>query len=346
MSTSDISPLIAAIYHAIEDPNAWDEFLKLLGGHLPFDTAALNIHEAPEYTAILHTDLSFDAAARAAYDAGYRRRISQAREAGSHGLPLSDCPCVEFGEERGVPSHFSHSMGCKLSDGGSGATYLTLSRHAAYGCFTDAERSVMNALLDHLQRATRIIGRISLLESLHDALLESGGAAFIVAANLRILEANAEGEALLRSGRLFSEANGLLEISEPGRAMLARLAAGASETERIVDPAGQDYVVKAIPVSRKALLSSEGPHTVLVVRQPMGAQARSLSRQFGAQFKLTAAEMRLVEAFLASPTLGEASAAIGISPNTAKTHLTRILRKTGARNQRQLVQLISRFQTL
>jgi DNA-binding CsgD family transcriptional regulator len=84
---------------------------------------------------------------------------------------------------------------------------------------------------------------------------------------------------------------------------------------------------------------------VLIVRPP-GAQGPLLRRQLGAQFALTSAEVRLIEVLLASRTLNEAAATIGISLNTAKTHLARVFRKTGTSNQRQLAQLISRFQGL
>lgn len=60
-----------------------------------------------------------------------------------------------------------------------------------------------------------------------------------------------------------------------------------------------------------------------------------------ARFDLTFSEQRLAEQLLTGRTLAEAAQALGVSRNTAKTHLARIFDKTGARSQMALLRLLT-----
>jgi DNA-binding CsgD family transcriptional regulator len=57
-------------------------------------------------------------------------------------------------------------------------------------------------------------------------------------------------------------------------------------------------------------------------------------------FELTSAEAALVEQILSGASMIDAEAALSITANTARTHLKSIYRKTGARNQADLVRLL------
>jgi len=55
------------------------------------------------------------------------------------------------------------------------------------------------------------------------------------------------------------------------------------------------------------------------------------------RFKLTPAEAALAKALKSGMSLSEAAEARGVSRNTARTHLARLLAKTGSRRQSELV---------
>jgi DNA-binding CsgD family transcriptional regulator len=57
-------------------------------------------------------------------------------------------------------------------------------------------------------------------------------------------------------------------------------------------------------------------------------------------FGLTPAESRLAEMLVSGLTVQEAALQLFISAHTAKTHLKRILSKTGTRRQSELVSLL------
>jgi DNA-binding CsgD family transcriptional regulator len=357
MSTPDISSLIEAIYAAAENADGWREFLQLLTRYVDFDMAAVHVYDREKRAGAVSLDLGLDAAARASYDTYYSKRNPWMRDERSlvpgsvsssdEILPYSEYRRSEFCSDFGIPNRVEHSLGCNLSTRAKTAAYLSLNRSAAAGPFTAEEKQKMAALMPHLQRAVRIGEGLAVLEALDGALRDSAAASFRLDAKLRILELNPEGERLLQSGRLLVTKNGSLAVRETNQEAFARLANGSTDTERLIDSTGEEHVVKAVPVSGKRLWPGDfGVRMVMIVRRSVEAHARHLSAQAGSRFALTQAETRLVEVLVASRTLSEAAATIGISPNTAKTHLARILRKTGTANQRQLVQLVSSFQAL
>jgi DNA-binding CsgD family transcriptional regulator len=354
MSKSELLRIVELIYASAEDPENWSEFLRLLRRSIQFDVAAMHAYDYEGRTPSVGIDLDLDASARRAYESYYGRLNPWIRGrsfvagrvlSSDQILPLSRYRRTEFGQDFGVPNRIEYSLSCNLSTCASAVDQLSLNRRASLGLFTVEEHRIMRALVPHLQRAIRLSRQLSTLESFQDTFLESA-AVFVVDANRRILEVNAEAERMLKTGLLFSASNGSLGTREPNQNPLNRLAAGLADTERMIDSAAQEYRAKGVKISRKRSIFGHAGCTVLIVRQSGGAQAHALSRQLGARFSLTQAEMRLVEVIPTSRTLKEAAATIGVSPNTAKTHLTRILRKTGMSNQRQLVQLISQFRGL
>lgn len=61
---------------------------------------------------------------------------------------------------------------------------------------------------------------------------------------------------------------------------------------------------------------------------------------FAAEHGLTPAETRLVESIAGGASVAEHATAQGISTNTARVHMQRVLEKTGARRQAELVRMI------
>lgn len=258
--------LIEAVYATIGDPKRWDDFLNLLAGFVPYDSAGIQIYDTKRHTSAIDTQIGLDPAALTAYQAYYctinpwmrHPRALQPDVILTSEVLLSpeEYRRTEFCHDFGAPNHMEHTIGCKLSNDENVNAYLSLHRRAAYGPYGDADEAILKALMPHLQRAARLSGRLSQLESLHQALLQSAGPLFTVDADLRLFETNAEGEDLLRSGLLFSVTNGLLCARDANREALVRLATGTADTEFLKDSSGQDYLVKAIPASPKWLLSA------------------------------------------------------------------------------------------
>lgn len=69
------------------------------------------------------------------------------------------------------------------------------------------------------------------------------------------------------------------------------------------------------------------------------ADVRALARNFD----LTAAETRLLEQLVRNATLADAARALGVSQETARTHLAHIFSKTGVSRQADLLMLVDRL---
>ena len=351
MSSPGLLLLIEAAYASVDDPKGWEEFLQLLARHVRFDMAAFQIYDTQGRAAAINVEIGFDPAALKAYEAYYSKVNPWLRDPklfppgavmiGEEIVTLDELRRTEFHHDFGQPNHVDHSLGCNLSNEENAIAYLSLNRRAAYGMFQEDELQLMRALTPHLRRAARLGGRVALLHSTNQALSAMSGAVLVVDRRLRILEVNADAEAMLRSGQLLRTREGALDADETNRATLIRLAAGLSDTETLRDAAGQEFVVRAVPLALHGPLHAGG-RALLMVRVP-GMQPPSVKRHLSARFGLTEAEIRLIDSLLSSRTLAHAADAIGISVNTAKTHLARIFRKTGTSGQRQLVQLILGF---
>jgi DNA-binding CsgD family transcriptional regulator len=75
----------------------------------------------------------------------------------------------------------------------------------------------------------------------------------------------------------------------------------------------------------------------LTPAQPPAELPESLAATFG----LTPAELRVLGLIVRGGTITEAGTALGIAPTTARTHLARIMNKTGTERQVDLVRLVT-----
>jgi len=83
--------------------------------------------------------------------------------------------------------------------------------------------------------------------------------------------------------------------------------------------------------------AGDDPRALVAVHDALAF--RSL-RELSGLFELTSAERVLAEHILSGASLSDAQAELGITGNTARTHLKSIYRKTRARNQADLVRLL------
>jgi len=93
---------------------------------------------------------------------------------------------------------------------------------------------------------------------------------------------------------------------------------------------------------RQLLKAGEIPSAILLISDPDAEPAlhpSELQRSCG----LTAAEARFALVLMTGKSVEEAAAQLGISVNTARTHLKRVLSKTGARRQGELLHLLFRM---
>jgi len=81
------------------------------------------------------------------------------------------------------------------------------------------------------------------------------------------------------------------------------------------------------------------PEAVAAVFVGAHADKQDGAELMAATYGLTPAETRVLTSLLAGRTLAQTAKALGIAPNTAKTHLTSIFSKTGVTRQADLMRL-------
>ncbi len=145
--------------------------------------------------------------------------------------------------------------------------------------------------------------------------------------------ADSQAQGLLNASRLKVIANdqGQSSADLPATVLVQRM--GKAQPYRIVfSPCNRHTGSGDLPLRAACVvLIDDRQHD----RQP------ELSATLIATFSLSKAETRLCKSLLTGKTMQEASAALNISHNTAKTHLSRIFHKTGVHSQTALLHLIT-----
>jgi DNA-binding CsgD family transcriptional regulator len=127
------------------------------------------------------------------------------------------------------------------------------------------------------------------------------------------------GAAAVDSGR-FLQHGGALSLPRPE---------GRHPLSAMVAPTG---VTGIFPASRTA-------RVVVLIEEPT-RRTTAPSAAFAKDHKLSPAEAGLAARLVSGMSLRQAAAAIGISDNTARSHLKRVFAKTGARRQAELVRRV------
>ena len=222
--------------------------------------------------------------------------------------------------------------------------------------FGDAERDLLERTIPHLQRAIRVQGIRGLSEMEREAAERVGDALRIGA-----LLANSAAQALVvnrRAAALLGRPDG---PHLKHRQLVARTRAETEAFQRLVADAtsGRDGPVSrcggALVLSRKdrpglvvlvsplraptALPSLADPNLALVILRAPEEVPMPSEGELRSLFGLTPAEAR-VACRLVGETVDEIAEALDVSVTTVRTHVQRLLAKTGTRRQSELVRLL------
>jgi DNA-binding CsgD family transcriptional regulator len=235
-----------------------------------------------------------------------------------------------------------------------------LGRHESAGLITDREVGLMRLLAPHLRRALTISDLLEMksieAESLGGVLDQMAVGVLLVAEDGRILHANRAAAAMLERRTPIAAAKNMISaVDRRATARLRRiiaLAAAGNEGEIGASGVGialrgrADDVATAhvLPLARGDLRTRLLPAAVAAVlvasdlQLPLGRLSA-----FAEAFGLTPAETRLLDRLILCESIEEASAALNFARTTSKTHISRILVKTGTRRRPALMALVYRL---
>lgn len=360
MDEAGLQAVIHAAYDSALDPAGWPRVLELMCTQFRCHFADL-FARAEDHTVYGGIAVGLD---RADYEDGLlgtwvKRNVwGQRRPPAASGeiattremMPKADLLRTEMYNDYLAPRGLHEGLRLALAVGGGWVQDISLLRDWKAGPFDAAERTFAGRMLPHLQRAVVLGEKLRAAEALRAtgfAALEAVGQACIVLGrDGRPLLMTAEAERLLASRGALALGEGALAAASAGDARdLARLVGaavarpGVGGSIRLGPGKGAAaLVLRAMPLPAAPGALRE-PACLLLLGEPprrAGEDTQDLAHRFG----LTAAEATLAADLLDGRSVGEIARLRGRSVNTVRTHLARLMSKTGTSRQGELVRAL------
>jgi DNA-binding CsgD family transcriptional regulator len=368
-SEETLLELVEEIYEAAVDQTRWQVFLEHLAETIDGQIVNLAYTPMPDGDTAMMNVVRFDPEAAREYHAYYRKvdpwiRLGIASHRFRTGLVglgrelLTDAEYsktefhADFGRKLGIRSGLSAVI--RADD--EVLALLNASERPRGRTFGTDERALVGSLLPHLQRALAIHQRLSGLEhtvlALEAAMDRLPFAVVLVDRSAKVLVVNAQAQRLLAERDGLTVRRGTLVAREVRSALEAAIArAVAIARGELHEPPAAfairrggarralQVLVAPIRIASAELLIGTACAAVFIEDPDRAPQVpESMLRTF---YGLTPAEARFVALLLTGCSVQDASEALAITLNTARTHLKRIFDKTGTSRQSDLVRLLT-----
>jgi DNA-binding CsgD family transcriptional regulator len=241
-------------------------------------------------------------------------------------------------------------------------SFLTILRHKSRGIADDELRRRMALVVPHVRRAV-LIGQVIDLKQTEaatfaDMLDGLSAGIFLIAADGRIVHANAAGHGMLSSGNFLRSISGRLVSRDNEAHKILRetfVAANDGDTAigvkavalPLIAHNGERYVAHVLPLTSGVRRSAGRTYTATVAMFVRKAALEGLSAPeiIAGTYKLTPTELRVLLAIVDVGGIPEVAAELGVADSTIKTHVGHLFEKTGASRQADLVKLVAGYST-
>lgn len=254
--------------------------------------------------------------------------------------------------------HFDihHVIGAVFPAADGAIGVLGIHRPQGAGAYASHERRQVALVLPHLQRALRLGQRFAAVSHAHAASLQAldrldTGVLMVDGAG-RILHASDMAERLLRENAELAVIRGRLAVRPPVlHDKLLALVRGAMDTARgriakpgaalaIPRPHRVPLALEVAPLRPSAsAFGQQRPCVLVFIRDPAAPIAAARLREL---FGLTRTEAAVAAALGRGASLEHIAANMGIGLATVRSHLKRILAKTGTHRQAEAAALLAR----
>lgn len=364
---TDPSALIAHLYDAAMDPGAWPGTAPRIAQALGSTSTVVKLHGVDGHVNLLEctSNLVLPERDRAWADDWHRRDLWVERSL-AHGVGriITDEDLVRpeeqsrsgFYQEWLPRLGIHHMLGAvfPVSPGVMGVLGIHRPRDA--GGYTDQERRQAAFVLPHLQRALQIGQRFAVLARQRSAALQAldrcDVGMLIVDGACRIIQASPRAEAMLRECPELVVDRGRLSLQPPSlRDKLFALVQAAVETALaravkadtallVPRPQRTPLVLSVAPLRpQTGFHERERPAALVFIRDTEAPLAAQRLREL---FGMTRAEAAVAASLGDGKSPEDIAADLGIGIGTVRTHLKRVLAKTGTHRQAQLVALLVR----
>jgi DNA-binding CsgD family transcriptional regulator/PAS domain-containing protein len=367
MNNTQLRKLLTLGYRAAVDPDRWGGFLQQMASTLNSPTCGLLYYDTRQSAGSIAQFVGIAPDVLRAYDEYYGARNEYMLRAAdrfqsgvtlpSHALvPDAELKRTEWFNDYLAPNGIERNVGVCLFREGGVMTNMTLMRRGRV--HSEAELKFVRALVPHVQQALRVHRQLAGLQRPNLEALElldrvPAGLVLLDRGD-RVVVMNEAARAIVSSGDGLTVQQGYLR----GATSSCTAALRAQVSIALECATAGDRDVRQAPallrLERPSLRPPLSVFVVPVAEPPIALRARALAviatperrlaidpdsvRQL---FGLTRAETAVLEHLAAGSTTSEAADALGISTHTARTHAKRLLRKTGAAHNADLVRHFS-----
>jgi len=241
-------------------------------------------------------------------------------------------------------------------------SFLTILRDETRGIVDDEMRRRMALVVPHVRRAVLISKVIDLTQAeaatFADMLDGLSAGMFLVAADGRVVHANAAGHGMLNAGDVLRSIRGRLATSDEQAENALReslTAANHGDAEigvkgialSLSAQNGEHYVAHVLPLTSGARRFTGDAYTAtaaMFVRKA-ALEGPLAPEIIATTYNLTPTELRVLLAIVEVGGIPEVATALGVADSTIKTHVGRLFGKTGVSRQADLVKLVAGFST-
>jgi len=364
----ELSRVICDIYDAAIDPTRWKQALGSSCAFVGAGSAVLFWHDAAtERSEALHlynedpyyTRLYFEKylSMNPVFPAATFMETGLVHTTNDI-IPQDELVQTRFYREWIEPQGIVDAIAVNLEKGTARSSLLNFRMDSSYGPADEKALHRAALLVPHFQRAVAIGRLFDQSKAVEAALTETldhvEASVFLVGGNGRIVFVNEPAKAMLADGNLMQESNQRLNAVLPeANRMLRDIFAAAEKQDLSIGPRGVAVPLSATPQepwfahvlpltsgNRQKAAALYAAVAAVLVRKTTIESIAPLET-FAKLYKLTASEVRVLDAVLKVSSVKAMSEMLGISQATVKTHLQNVFRKSGTSRQSELVKLIA-----
>jgi DNA-binding CsgD family transcriptional regulator len=364
----ELSALIADIYDTALVQSAWSEILAKVSGFVGGASATFYSQNSSSRHATQYVQWNSDPHYERLYFEKYYKLnpLAPATSFVETGVVFSQSdliPYEEFEETRFykewvAPQGFIDVIGANLEKSATSAAMFAIRRNVAQGRVDPECRRKLELVVPHLRRAV-VIGNVidnhkTTAAALSDTFMALADAVFLVDARARIVFANAAADALLRDGKIVRGLRATFAAVDAKANRLLQEAIASSEGNGN-DIAAKGVAVPMSPTGTEPWLAHVLPLTAST-REEAGIHEAATAAVFirrasvgtstaletvAKLYKLTAMEVRVLQAVVEIGGAPLAADALGISETPGMSHQRNLFQKTDCRRQADLVKLVA-----
>ena len=362
-----ISELIAHLYDAAMDEALWKGTATLVADALGSTSAVLKLHGGGDSVELLEcTDNLIVPERERAWAEDWHRKdlwVQRSMAYGMSRIVTSDdlvTPAEQarsgFYQEWLRCLDIHHMLGAVFPAADGAIGVLGIHRPEGAGTYSLSERRQASLVLPHLQRALQLGRRLAARSRLQAAMLEAfdrlDTGMLVLDGSCRILHASLRAQSLLRDNAELAVVDGRFALRPPAlhERLLSRL-----RDAMVVAEGNTAKAAAALSVPRRhrmplalefsplrpsaSIFGEQRPACLIFLRDPQAPIAVDRLRDL---FGLTRTEGLVAAALGQGHSLEEIAAGMNIGLGTVRSHLKRLLAKTGTHRQAEAVTLLAR----